>query len=173
MREALAVLGDSFRLLQAKKLFWIVLGISLTIALMYASIGFDDKGMTALFGLKKFENPVLQQGKPEAAAFYVLLFTDFIVRFWLGWFAIALALLSTVSIFPDFIAEGSIEISLSKRVGRLRLFLLKYLGGLLFVILQMAIFTLIVFLALGFRVEEWNLSVFWAIPVVTFAFSLL
>lgn len=173
MREALAVLGDSFRLLQAKKLFWIALGISMMVALMYASIGFDDKGMTAFFGLKKFENPVLQQGKPEAAAFYVLLFTDVIVKFWLAWFAIALALLSTASIFPDFIAEGSIGISLSKPVGRLRLFLLKYFGGLLFVALQMTIFTVIVFLALGFRVGEWNFTVFWAVPVVTFVFSLL
>jgi ABC-type transport system involved in multi-copper enzyme maturation permease subunit len=173
MRAAMTILWDSFRLLQAKKLFWIALGISMLVALFYASIGFDEQGMTMFFGWKQFENPLLRQGQPEAAAFYVLLFTDVILKFWLAWIAVALALLSTASIFPDFIAEGSIGISLSKPVGRLRLFLLKYLGGLLFVALQVAIFTTIVFLALGWRTGEWNLTVFWAVPVVTFVFSLL
>ena len=173
MTVALTILWDSFRLLQARRLFWIALGISMLVAVMYASIGFDDKGMTVFFGWKHAENPILQQGKPEAAAFYVLLFTDVILKFWLAWVAIALALLSTASIFPDYIAEGSIGISLSKPVGRLRLFLLKYLGGLLFVALQVALFTTIVFFALGARTGEWNLTVFWAVPVVTFVFSLL
>lgn len=173
MRAAMTILWDSFRLLQAKKLFWIALGISMLVAVFYASIGFNDKGMTLFFGWKEFENPLLRQGSPEAAAFYVLLFTDVILKFWLAWIAVALALLSTASIFPDFIAEGSIGISLSKPVGRLRLFLLKYFGGLLFVALQVTVFTVIVFLALGWRTGEWNLTVFWAVPVVTFVFSLL
>ena len=169
----MTILWDSFRLLQAKKLFWIALGISMLVAVFYASIGFNSQGMTMFFGWKEFENPLLREGRPEAAAFYVLLFTDVILKFWLAWIAIALALLSTASIFPDFIAEGSIGISLSKPVGRLRLFLLKYLGGLLFVALQVTVFTAIVFLALGWRTGEWNLTVFWAVPVVTFVFSLL
>lgn len=173
MRAVMTILWDSFRLLQAKKLFWIALGISMLVAVFYASIGFNSQGMTMFFGWKEFENPLLQEGRPEAAAFYVLLFTDVILKFWLAWIAIALALLSTASIFPDFIAEGSIGISLSKPVGRLRLFLLKYVGGLLFVALQVTVFTAIVFLALGWRTGEWNLTVFWAVPVVTFVFSLL
>ena len=173
MRAAMTILWDSFRLLQAKKLFWIALGISMLVALFYASIGFNEQGMTLFFGWKEFENPLLRQGQPEAAAFYVLLFTDVILKFWLAWIAVALAMLSTASIFTDFIAEGSIGISLSKPVGRLRLFLLKYFGGLLFVALQVTVFTVIVFLALGWRTGEWNLTVFWAVPVVTFVFSLL
>lgn len=173
MRAAMTILWDSFRLLQAKKLFWIALGISMLVAIFYASIGFNGQGLTMFFGWKEFENPILREGQPEAAAFYVLLFTDVILKFWLAWIAVALALLSTASIFPDFIAEGSIGISLSKPVGRLRLFLLKYFGGLLFVALQVAVFTVIVFLALGWRTGEWNLTVFWAVPVVTFVFSML
>lgn len=173
MRAAMTILWDSFRLLQAKKLFWIALGISMLVAIFYASIGFNERGLTMFFGWKEFENPILRQGQPESAAIYVLIFTDVILKFWLAWVAVALALLSTASIFPDFIAEGSIGISLSKPVGRLRLFLLKYLGGLLFVALQVAVFTGIVFLALGWRTGEWNLTVFWAVPVVTFVFSML
>ncbi len=173
MNSVIAIFMDSFRLLQARRLFWISFAISLVVALTYASIGFDQKGMSFFFGLKHFDNPVLQADKPEAAAFYVLLFTDGIVKWWLAWFAIALALISTTGIFPDFISEGSIGISVSKPVGRLRLFLLKFAGGLLFVALQMAMFALIVFLAIGLRLGEWNLTIFWAVPVVSFVFALL
>jgi ABC-type transport system involved in multi-copper enzyme maturation permease subunit len=173
VRAVLAILMDSFRLLQARRLFWVTFGISMLVALAYASIGFNEKGMTLFFGAKEFENPILREGRPEAAAFYVMMFTDWIVGLWLAWFALGLALISTAGIFPDFIAEGSIGISLSKPVGRMRLFLLKFAGGLLFVALQVAVFTLMVFLAIGWRVGEWNFTIFWAVPVVTFVFGLL
>jgi ABC-type transport system involved in multi-copper enzyme maturation permease subunit len=173
MRAALTILWDSFQLLRARRLFWVALLISMVVALIYASIGFNERGMSMFFGWKQFDNEFLQAGKPEAAAFYTMLFTDVIARFWLAWFAVGLALISTANIFPEFLAEGSIGNSLSKPVGRVRLFLLKYLGGLLFVALQVALFTLIVFLALGLRLGEWNFSVFWAVPVITFVFSLV
>jgi ABC-type transport system involved in multi-copper enzyme maturation permease subunit len=173
MSALIAIFMDSFRLLQARRLFWITFGISMLVALAYASIGFNEKGMTMFFGWKEFENPILKAGSPEAAAFYVMIFTDWIVGLWLAWFALGLAVVSTAGIFPDFIADGSIGISLSKPVGRFRLFLLKFAGGLLFVALQVALFTLMVFLAIGWRVGEWNLTIFWAVPVVTFVFGLL
>ena len=173
MNAWLAVFMDSFRHLQARKLFWITFAISLLVALVYASIGFDKEGISLFFGWKDFENPLIREGAPEAADFYVKIFTDLIVRFWLAWVALGLALVSTAGIFPDFSAEGSIGIPLSKPVGRLRLFLMKFVGALLFVALQVGIFTAVVFLAIGFRVGEWNFTVFWAVPLVTFVFALL
>ncbi len=173
MRQELTILLDSFRLLSARRLFWVALVISVLVAVLYASIGFNERGMTLFFGLREFENPLLYQGSNEAHAFYLLLFTDVLVRWWLAWLAIALALVSTASIFPDFLAEGSIGISLSKPIGRLRLFFWKFIGGLLFVALQVAVFVLIVFLALGCRLGEWNPGIFWAVPLVTFVFSLI
>lgn len=173
MNALLAVFMDSFRHLQARKLFWITFGISLLVALSYASIGFDKEGMSLFFGWKHFENPLIREGTPEAADFYVKIFTDLIVRYWLAWVALGLALVSTAGIFPDFIADGSIGIPLSKPVGRLRLFLMKFVGALLFVALQVGVFTVVVFLAIGLRVGEWNFSVFWAVPLVTFVFALL
>ncbi len=173
MRQELTILLDSFRLLSARRLFWVALTISILVAVLYASIGFNERGMTLFFGLREFENPLLYEGTDEAIAFYLLLFTDVLVRWWLAWLAIALALVSTASIFPDFLAEGSIGISLSKPIGRLRLFFWKFVGGLLFVALQVAVFALIVFLALGFRIGEWNPGIFWAVPLVTFVFSLI
>jgi len=173
MRQELTLLLDSFRLLQAKKLFWVSLGISGLVGFIYASIGFTDTGMSLWFGLQSVDNPVLRTGTAEAEAFYLLLFTDLIVRFWLAWFAVALALISTSSIFPEFLREGAVEMLLSKPVGRLRLFIWKYLGSLLFVAVQVLLLTVFVFIAIGLRLDEWNFSVFWAVPLVTFVFSLV
>jgi ABC-type transport system involved in multi-copper enzyme maturation permease subunit len=169
----MAILMDSFRLLQARKLFWVALVISGMVALVYASIGFTDTGMSMGFGLKEVESPMLRKGTPDSEAFYLLLFTDVIVRFWLAWFAVVLALVSCASIFPEFLKAGSIEVFLSKPIGRVRLFFWKYVGSLLFVAVQVALLTVIVFIAIGLRLGEWNLSVFWAVPVVTFVFSLV
>ena len=172
MRVALAVLIDSLHLLRARRMFGISLAISLAIAVAYAAIGFDAEGMT-LFGVKKIPSEHLTAGSENAAAFYILLFTDVIVRYWLAWVVLLIGLISTISIFPDFLAEGSIGVSLSKPVSRPVLFLLKYAGALLFVALQVFLLSVIAFLAIGFRVGEWNPGIFWAVPVVTFVFSLI
>lgn len=172
MRVFVAVMLDSLRLLKARKMFGISLGISLMIALSYAAIGFNEKGIT-FFGVMEFGHPMVRGGSEHAAAFYILMFTDLIVRYWLAWVVILIGLISTISIFPDFLAEGGIEVTLSKPVSRATLFLLKYLGALLFVAIQVGLLSLIAFLAIGWRVGEWNPGVFWAVPVVTFVFSLI
>ncbi len=173
MRQAATVLLDSLRMLRASMLFWISIGISALVALVYASIGFTDQGISALFGLWDINTPLFQFGKEEAKMFYLSMFTNGIARFWLGWFSLPLALISTCSIFPNFLQVGSIELALSKPISRARLFLLKYMGGLLFVAVQTGIFCAIVFFALGFRFQEWNFTIFWAVPVITFSFSLI
>ena len=173
MRQEIAILVDSFRLLQARKLFWVALAISGLVALVYASIGFSDTGISVMFGAYEIKDPELRKGSPLAEAFYLLLFTDVIVRFWLAWFAVVLALVSSASIFPEFLREGAVEMLLSKPIGRVRLFIWKYLGSLLFVGLQVLMFALIAFVAIGVRIGEWNFSVFWSVPMVTLVFSLI
>lgn len=173
MIQACTILLDSLRMLRASKLFWVSIWISTMVALVYASIGFTNNGISAGFGLWEIPMPILRKGTKEAEVFYMLMFTDVIVRFWLGWFSLVLALISTSSIFPQFLQTGSIEIALSKPVSRTRLFLLKYLGGLLFVALQTALFCFVAFIAIGLRVNEWNITIFWAVPVITFSFSLV
>lgn len=173
MIQAYTILLDSLRMLRASKLFWVSMWISVLVALAYASIGFTAEGMSVGFGLANFDFALLRRGTKESETFYLLLFTDVIVRFWLGWFSLVLALISTCSIFPQFLQAGSIELALSKPVSRLRLFLLKYLGGLLFVAVQTALFCVVAFMAIGVRLGEWSLSIFWAVPVITFAFSMI
>lgn len=171
MRVFMTLLVDSLRLLRARVLFWITLGISALAALLYLSIGFTPDGMSAFFGAATFKNEMIHSGSEYAELFYLGLFSKFIVALWLSWVAVGLALISCAPIFPDFMSEGSIGIPLSKPVSRLTLFFSKYVGALLFVILQVGVFCLIVFIAIRWRVGTWNPSIFWAVPLVTLVFS--
>ncbi|RMD73911.1 MAG: hypothetical protein D6820_17810, partial [Lentisphaerae bacterium] len=168
-----ALLVDSYRLLLSRKLFWITLVISAVAVLLYASIGFDERGFFLFFGAAHFPSATFRAGSEWATAMYLGIFSYFIVQFWLTWAAALLALMSTAPLFNDFMAEGAIDLVLSKPVGRIRVFFVKYMGGLLFVVIQVAFFAVGVFLCAGWRVGEWNWKVFWAIPLVTIFYSYL
>lgn len=173
MIQTITLLLDSFRMLLARRLWWVSMILSALLALIYLSISLEPNGVGLFFGAKIIENPILKQGTTEGEYFYITLFTAYLNRYWLGSGAILLALISTASIFPEFTRSGSIEISLSKPVSRVKLFAVKYFGSLFFVAIQTSIFAGIVFLAIGLRLDYWNYSVFWVVPIITFVFSLL
>lgn len=173
MRQVVALLWDSYRMLRARILFWVVLAISLLVALVFASIGINEQGYSMLFGLWEVESELINSSSGYAELFYLVVFTNVIVKWWLGWLAITLALISCCSIFPEFLSAGSVDVAVSKPIGRIQLFLVKYLGSLLFVLLQVGLFCLVVFVALGLRLEQWNWSIFWAVPLLVFVFSLI
>jgi hypothetical protein len=105
--------------------------------------------------------------------FYKLQFTSWGAGFWLSWVTTILALVSTAGIIPDLISGGTIEPVLSKPIGRVRLFLTKYLTGLLFVALQILVFSLGCFIVLGIRGGAWEFGLFMALPIVLAFFSFL
>ena len=62
---------------------------------------------------------------------------------------------------------------LSKPIGRSRLFLLKFLTGLLFAAIQVTVFTVASFLVIGIRGGDWEPWLFVAIPLVVLFYSYL
>ena len=173
MIQVVAILMDSLRMLLAKRLFWLSIFMSALIGIMYLSIKLEPDGMSFLFGWKKVESAIICSGNPEGEWFYITLFSSYINRFWIGSGAILLALISTVSVFPEFTRAGTIEVSLSKPVSRMKLFFVKYLGCMMFVALQSLLLAVLVFVAIGLRLDYWNWSIFWLVPVLSFAFSLI
>jgi ABC-type transport system involved in multi-copper enzyme maturation permease subunit len=173
MTAIVAMLIDAYRQLNAKRLFWITLILSGGVVLSYASIGFNETGMSYLFGLFSTENELLAEGSPIARMLYRSIFSSFIVSLWLAWVATILALVSTTTIFPDFLAGGAVDIVLSKPIGRVRLFFIKYFTSLLFVVLQVGLFCVGVFFCMGWRIGDWNWLIFAAIPLVTVFYSYL
>jgi len=165
-----AVFVDAYRELNARKMFWVVLIISGIVVLAFATIGIDQKGLK-FFGmsfLPSFNTNIWARGD-----FYKWMFDTFGVGAWLSWIATALALISTAGILPDMLTGGSIDLYLSKPISRLRLFLTKYVSALLFVGLQVGLFTFASFLVLGIRGGTWLWGLFLTIPIMLLFFSYL
>jgi hypothetical protein len=171
INQTLTLLVDAYRELNAKKLFWIVLFLSTFIAASFSILGISARGLT-IFAWE-FEFPGVSTDTMSPGTFYKLLFSQLGFKMWLTWAASILALVSTASIIPDFVRGGAIEVALSKPIGRVRLFLTKYCTGLLFVALQVALFSLAAFLVIGIRGRVWEPAVFLSIPLVVLFFSYL
>jgi ABC-type transport system involved in multi-copper enzyme maturation permease subunit len=171
MSQTGALFLDAYRELNSRKLFWITMVISAIVVLAFAFVGINENGLRIIawdIAIPGFNSNIV-----PPATFYKMMFLNLGVGFWLGWIATVLALISTAGIFPDFISAGSIDLVLAKPIGRLRLFITKYVGGLLFVALQVSVFCTASFLVLGFRGGTWLPAVFLAIPIVTIFFSYL
>ncbi len=169
--QTYAMLVDAYRELNAKKLFWITMLLSGLVVAVLALVGIDKQGMTFAWFRLGFV-PVNTDIVPRDV-FYKGIFTNLGIGIWLTWVAAILALVSTAGIFPQLITGGSIETVLSKPIGRVRLFLTKYAMGLLFVTLQVGVFTIGSFIVIGIRGGAWEPGLFLAIPIVVVFFSYL
>jgi len=169
--QTLAIFYEAYRNLNSKKLFWIVLALSGLSVAAFACVGINEGGVKILVWQIDSEQVNSQVMPP--GAFYKFIFVQFGIGLWLSWIAAILALISTGGIFPDLITSGSIDLFVSKPISRLRLFITEYVAGLLFVTLQVTVFSLASFLVIGLRGGAWEPGLFVAIPVVVCFFSYL
>lgn len=170
MTQTLAIFLDAYRELRARRLFWFVLLITAAVVGAFALVDINEKGLV----IAAWEIPLPTNTTVlSRETFYKQLFVNLGVKFWLTYIATVLALISTTGVFPDFLAGGAIELTLSKPISRVRLFLTKYAAGLLFVTLQVLIFSLGAFLIIGFKGGAWIPKLFLAVPIVLAFFSYL
>lgn len=170
MSQTAAIFVDAYRELNSKKLFWITTILSGIVVLAFAGVGINEKGIT-LFGAQ-FQS-LFNTSIISPPMFYKMMFASLGVAWWLNFFAIILALVSTGSMIPDFISGGSVDLYLSKPISRMRLFLTKYASGLLFAALQVLVFSACCFFVIGFRAKSWDWRIFLAVPVSVLVFSYL
>lgn len=171
LRQTWALFVDAYRELNARKLFWITMILSGLVVAIFAALGIDEQGISLFVWHLDFIPITSEVLAPST--FYKSLFSSLGIAIWLSWIATILALISTAGLIPELITGGSIETMLSKPIGRLRLFYTKYLTGLLFVALQVAVFSLGSFLVIGIRGGVWEPGLFLAIPIVVVFFSYL
>jgi ABC-type transport system involved in multi-copper enzyme maturation permease subunit len=170
MTQTLAILLAAYRNLNSRKLFWITLVISAVGVLAFALVGLNPRGFRLAFW--QIDSP-LNSSFMTPAEFYKGAFVHVGIRWWLSVGAIVLALVSTAGIFPDLIGSGSIDLFVCRPIGRWRLFLTQYAGSLVFVALQVTVFSVASFLVIGLRGGSWEPGVLLAIPLVTCIFSYL
>lgn len=170
LTQTWALFVDAYRELNSKKLFWITLILSLLVVVSFAFVGINERGIKVF----RSEFPgVWNTSLIPEATFYKFIFTQIAIPWWLGLIAAVLALVSVCGVFPDFMSGGSIDLYLSKPIGRLRLFLTKYVTSLLFVALQVLVFSTAAFLLIGLKSGAWEFGIFLAVPLVTLFFSYL
>ena len=171
LTQTTALFVDAYRELNAKKLFWLTLGLNLLVVVLYASLGINANGVTMLHWT--FDSDFFNTSLVSKELFYKLQFTSWGVPIWLTWATAILALISTAGIIPELVSGGTIEPVLSKPIGRVRLFLTKYMTGLLFVGLQVTVFTVGCIMVMGIRGGAWEPKLLMAIPIVLAFFSYL
>ncbi|MBA4027625.1 MAG: hypothetical protein C0475_00510 [Planctomyces sp.] len=166
-----AIVWDTFRELRSRRLWWLTLGLSLLVVGVFGAIGLGERGLTFLWW--ELETPFLNKQTVGVRDFYTNIFVQFGVAWWLGWLGLILALMSTASIVPDMVSAGSIELVLSKPIGRWRLLLTKYAGALGFVGVQVLVFAAASILVIGVRGGVWLPGLLIAVPLVVGVFSML
>src|SRR6185369_15448186 len=80
--QTLALFVDAYRELNAKKLFWIVLILSVVVVAGFATMGINERGVT-LFKLEfpgAWNTNLITKGE-----FYKMLFVIFAIPIWLAW----------------------------------------------------------------------------------------
>jgi ABC-type transport system involved in multi-copper enzyme maturation permease subunit len=171
MTQTWAVFLEAYRNLNSKKLFWLVLILSVLVVVAVACIGINEKGLKIAFW--QLDNDVFNTKQLPPDQFYKMIFVQVGIGIWLSWLATILAVISTAGIFPDLLTSGSIDLFVSKPISRLRLFITQYAAGLLFVALQVTIFSEACFLVIGLRGGVWEPGLFLAVPIMVCFFSYL
>jgi len=93
-----------------------------------------------------------------------------ILRYLVGTAAVFVSILVTAAMIPHAFEAGAIDLLLSKPVTRSLLFLVKFFGGCVFILLNSTYFIVGIWLIFGMRLGMWNHSILWCIPILLFQF---
>ncbi|MDA0586636.1 MAG: ABC transporter permease subunit [Planctomycetota bacterium] len=96
----------------------------------------------------------------------------FVVSRLVGNLGVFIALLVTASIVPQMLDAGAIDLLLSKPVSRPFLFLSKFFGGCVFILLNTVFLIAGLWLVIGWRFGLWSSGLLWTIPVFVFVFAI-
>ncbi len=166
-----AIILDGFREALDRKIFWVLIGLSTMIALAMISISFEEDKITFFFGMADAEtgrfNPLSALGRSNVVGLVVYFLLDAL----LAWVGIVLMVVATAGMFPNFLRHGGVDVVLSKPITRSRLFLYKYLAGLVFVFVQAGYFVVMTFLVMGLRWGVWSPGYLLAAPLLVLLFS--
>lgn len=95
-----------------------------------------------------------------------------VTKWLVGTLGVLVAVLVTASIIPQTFDPGSLNLLLSKPIRRWLLFLAKFLGGCMFILLNASYLVLGAWLILGSRFGLWDGRILLCIPVYVFVFAI-
>jgi ABC-type transport system involved in multi-copper enzyme maturation permease subunit len=111
------------------------------------------------------------KGVPLGQALYFI--QDFIVNGLGAAVTLMLSVVITAFFIPNMLRKGSVDLLISKPIGRSQLLIYKYVGGLTFIFLLSSFTIGGVWLVMAIRSGSWDPSFLLVIPVLTFTFGIL
>ncbi len=93
-----------------------------------------------------------------------------IIKLGLGMATVFVAIVVTSPMIPDTFKSGSLHLLLSKPISRPLLYLFKFFGGSVFVLINITFLIVGLFLIVGWRFGIWNPGVLACIPLLLFVF---
>jgi ABC-type transport system involved in multi-copper enzyme maturation permease subunit len=186
------LIRDTFRQALASRIFWIMLTVSALCTLFCLGVSIEggeplkEKGdieyykpgtnepltqtpehgkMSLLFGVVR-NLPIGGRDRDSGVQMLATLFANFG-----GTIGLLLTLVWTAAFLPEFLQPSSAAVLLAKPVPRWTLLLGKYLGVVIFVAFQAAIFFLGTWMALGIRTNVWLLGYLAGIPLLVVQFA--
>jgi hypothetical protein len=93
-----------------------------------------------------------------------------IIKLGLGILAVFVAIVVTSPIIPDTFRSGSLHLLLSKPISRVWLYLAKFFGGCIFVLVNITFVLIGLYFIAGLRFEIWNTGLLACIPILMFVF---
>ncbi|MCO6438930.1 MAG: ABC transporter permease [Phycisphaerae bacterium] len=164
---------DTFREARDRRIFWLMLLISVLTAALMASVTFYPDRVSLLFGLWDIRTTAFftDQGlEPDRVGAVVV---DGIMDNILGAYGVILLIIASAGFFPALLERGGVEVLVSKPLPRWQVYLGKYLGALFFVFVQAGVFVGLTFLVAGLQWKVWLPGYLLCIPLVVVLFSYL
>lgn len=94
------------------------------------------------------------------------------VGFFIGVVGVFAGILVTASIIPQTYTAGAVDLLLSKPVSRMLVFVAKYFGGCMFILINAGYLVVGLWLIAGLRWGQWSNKLLVAIPVFMFVFAI-
>ncbi len=93
-----------------------------------------------------------------------------IIKFGLGILAVFVAIVVTSPMIPETFHSGSLHLLLSKPISRVWLYLAKFFGGCIFVLVNITFVMIGLYFIAGLRFDIWNAGLLVCIPILMFVF---
>jgi ABC-type transport system involved in multi-copper enzyme maturation permease subunit len=134
---------------------------------------FWPHGVTLFFGAWAW-NWVAELPSPyNSVGRHIFFIEDKLVNGFGAWIAILLSIVISALFIPNMLRKGTVDLLLVKPMSRVVLLIYKYLGGLIFILLNTAFVVVGVWTVLGLRSGVWAPAFLLSIPIITFFFAIL
>jgi len=163
----LTLVRDTFREAMARKIFWVLFGLSTLMILFFLFLLRIDIVAGGMATVVRFG------GSPQVPADRLIRGIYGSIATFLYTFGMFLAVFASSGLIPSVLEPGRIELLLSKPISRTHLLLGRYAGNVLVVFLNSAYLVLGVWTILGVKTGIWSPVFLIAIATTTFIFAVL